>query len=167
MGTRVVDTYCHQCHMKCHVRAHVRDGRIREFRHASCVKGRYAHEDVHHPHRLSYPMVRAGPRGNGSWRITSWEEALSLMAERGQVTLVKEIPAPVSILAGLKTPSVRELQDLGVARVSYGAAFTRAAITAVKRLAVEIRDSGSIAALKGAISSQEMKTLVSRGGAVS
>ena len=78
--------------------------------------------------------------------------------------LAREIKAPVSILAGLKTPSVRELQDLGVARVSYGAAFTRAAITAVKRLAVEVRDSGSIAALKDAISSQEMKTLVSRGG---
>ena len=81
--------------------------------------------------------------------------------------LVKEIKAPVSILAGIKAPSVRELQDLGVARVSYGSAFTRAAIGAIKRLAVEIRDSGSIAALKDAISSQEMKTLVSRGRAVS
>ena len=81
--------------------------------------------------------------------------------------LAREINAPVSILAGLECPGVRELQDLGVARVSYGSAFTRAAIGAVKRLAVEIRDSGSIAALKEAISSQEMKTLVSRGGAVS
>jgi len=81
--------------------------------------------------------------------------------------LAREIKAPVSILAGLECPGVRELQDLGVARVSYGSAFTRAAIGAVKRLAVEIRDSGSIAALKDAISSQEIKTLVSRGGAVS
>ena len=81
--------------------------------------------------------------------------------------LAREIKAPVSILAGLECPGVRELQDLGVARVSYGSAFTRAAIGAVKRLAVEIRDSGSITALKDAISSQDMKTLVSRGGAVS
>ena len=81
--------------------------------------------------------------------------------------LAREIKAPVSILAGLECPGVRELQDLGVARVSYGSAFTRAAIGAVKRLAVEVRDSGSIAALKDAISSQEMKTLVSRGRAVS
>lgn len=77
--------------------------------------------------------------------------------------LAREIKAPVSILAGLECPGVRELQDLGVARVSYGSAFTRAAIGAVKRLAVEIRDSGSIAALKDAISSQDMKTLVSGG----
>lgn len=76
--------------------------------------------------------------------------------------LVREIKAPVSILAGLECPGVRELQDLGVARVSYGAAFTRAAITAVKRLAEEIRDSGSITSLKGAISSPEMRALVIR-----
>lgn len=76
--------------------------------------------------------------------------------------LAREIKAPVSILAGLECPSVRELQDLGVARVSYGSAFTKAAITAVKRLAVEIRDSGTITALQDAVSTQEMRTLVSR-----
>ncbi len=76
--------------------------------------------------------------------------------------LVKEIKAPVSILAGLECPGVRELQDLGVARVSYGSAFTKAAITAVKRLAVEILDSGTITALKDAISTQEMRALISR-----
>ena len=76
--------------------------------------------------------------------------------------LVKEIKAPVSILAGIKAPSVRELEDIGVARVSYGSAFTRAAIGAVKRLAVEARGSGTITALKDALSSQEMRALVSR-----
>ena len=76
--------------------------------------------------------------------------------------LVREVRAPVSVLAGLQTPGVPELQDLGVARVSYGAAFSRAAITAIKRLALEIRDSGTITALKDAITSQEMKALVRR-----
>ena len=75
--------------------------------------------------------------------------------------LASEIKAPVSILAGLECPGVRELEELGVARVSYGSAFTRAAIGAVKRLAVEVRDSGSIAALKDAMTSQEMRVLVS------
>jgi len=77
--------------------------------------------------------------------------------------LVREIKAPVSILAGPECPGLSELQDLGVARVSYGAAFTRAAIGAVRRLALEIRDSGTISALKDAISSQDMRALVSRG----
>ena len=34
--------------------------------------------------------------------------------------LAKEVKAPISILAGPQAPSVSELQDLGVARVSYG-----------------------------------------------
>lgn len=77
--------------------------------------------------------------------------------------LVKGVKAPISILARPENPSVAELQALGVARVSYGAAFTRAAVSAVKRLAVEIRDLGTITALKDAMSSQEMAALVSKG----
>jgi 2-methylisocitrate lyase-like PEP mutase family enzyme len=42
--------------------------------------------------------------------------------------LAKEVKAPISILAGPQAPSVSELQDLGVARVSYGSAFLKAAI---------------------------------------
>jgi 2-methylisocitrate lyase-like PEP mutase family enzyme len=77
--------------------------------------------------------------------------------------VVKEVKAPVSILARPENPGVAELQTLGVARVSYGAAFTRAAISAVRRLAMEIRESGTITTLKDAISSPEMAALVSRG----
>lgn len=88
---------------------------------------------------------------------------LHLSARETIRQLVREIKAPVSILAGPECPGLSELQDLGVARVSYGAAFTRAAISAVRRLAVEIRDSGTITALKDAISSQDMRALVSRG----
>lgn len=58
-------------------------------------------------------------------------------------TLVREIRAPLSILATPDSPTIPELQDLGVARVSYGTAFTRAAITAVKRLAEEMLKGGN------------------------
>jgi 2-methylisocitrate lyase-like PEP mutase family enzyme len=57
-------------------------------------------------------------------------------------TLVREIPAPLSILATEDSPPVPELQALGLARVSYGAAFTRYAITAVQRLARELLEGG-------------------------
>ena len=50
-------------------------------------------------------------------------------------TVAKEVKAPVSILAGPQSPSVSELQDLGVARVSYGSGFMKAAITGAKTLA--------------------------------
>jgi 2-methylisocitrate lyase-like PEP mutase family enzyme len=50
-------------------------------------------------------------------------------------TLVREVKAPVSILAGPTSPSVRELDELGVARVSYGTSFFTQALAGVKALA--------------------------------
>jgi 2-methylisocitrate lyase-like PEP mutase family enzyme len=74
--------------------------------------------------------------------------------------LVKAVNAPISVLAGPKTPSIAELQDLGVARVSYGSAFLKAAIGATKRLAQEIQGQGTITALKDAMQTPEIAALV-------
>jgi 2-methylisocitrate lyase-like PEP mutase family enzyme len=77
-------------------------------------------------------------------------------------TIAKEVQAPISILAGPQSPSVQELQDLGVARVSYGSGFTKAAITAVKRLAQEIFDKGTCSMLKDSMQTPELTALVTR-----
>ena len=73
--------------------------------------------------------------------------------------LVQEVKAPVSVLAGPATPGVAELQDLGVARVSYGSAFLKAAIGATRKLAREIRDRGTITALQEAMQTPEIAAL--------
>jgi 2-methylisocitrate lyase-like PEP mutase family enzyme len=57
-------------------------------------------------------------------------------------TLVREIHAPLSILATPDSPPVPELDALGVARVSYGTAWTRVAITGVKRFAEALLTTG-------------------------
>ena len=63
-------------------------------------------------------------------------------------TLVKEINAPVNILAnpaigaGLP-PSVRELQDLGVARLSLGSSLMKAALALIKKVADELAEKGT------------------------
>jgi 2-methylisocitrate lyase-like PEP mutase family enzyme len=62
-------------------------------------------------------------------------------------TVVREVNAPVSVLAGADTPPVPELEELGVARVSYGAAFTRYALTAVELLAKTLLTTGDPALL--------------------
>ena len=77
-------------------------------------------------------------------------------------TIAKEVQAPISILAGPQSPSVQELQDLGVARVSYGSGFTKAAITAVKRLAQEILDNGTCSMLKDSMQTPELTALVTK-----
>ena len=62
-------------------------------------------------------------------------------------TLVREVRAPVSILAGATCPGVRELEELGVARVSYGVSFARASLTPVKALAEVLLAKGDPASL--------------------
>jgi len=76
--------------------------------------------------------------------------------------VAKEVKAPVSILAGPQSPSVNELQDLGVARVSYGSGFLKAAISGTKNLAREILDKGTVNLLKEGMQTPEIAALVSK-----
>jgi 2-methylisocitrate lyase-like PEP mutase family enzyme len=87
---------------------------------------------------------------------------LSLHARDTIGLIAKEVKAPISILAGPQSPSVRELQDLGVARVSYGSGFLKAAIGATKRLAMEIQEKGTISGLKEGMQTPEIAALVAR-----
>jgi 2-methylisocitrate lyase-like PEP mutase family enzyme len=67
-------------------------------------------------------------------------------------TLVKEINAPINILsnpgnaAGVP-PSVRELQDLGVARLSLGSGLMKATLALMKKVADELSEKGTYSIL--------------------
>jgi 2-methylisocitrate lyase-like PEP mutase family enzyme len=64
-------------------------------------------------------------------------------------TLVKEINAPINILsnpgigAGILPPSVSELQDLGVARLSLGSSLMKATLALIKKVADELSEKGT------------------------
>ncbi len=63
-------------------------------------------------------------------------------------TLVKEINAPINILAnpgigGGFPPSVSELQDLGVARLSLGSGLMKATLALIKKVADELSEKGT------------------------
>ena len=75
-------------------------------------------------------------------------------------TFAKEVPAPVSVIAGPGSPSVPELQELGVARVSFGSMFLHAAAGGVKRLAEELLGPGTMTSLEGGLSRDEMRALI-------
>jgi len=72
-------------------------------------------------------------------------------------TLVKEIHAPINILAnpGLTSelpPPVQELQELGVARLSLGSALMKATLTLAKKVANELSEKGTYEQLMNTLS---------------
>jgi len=74
--------------------------------------------------------------------------------------LVKDLQCPVNILAGPGFPTVPELQKLGVARVSLGSGPMRATLGLMRRLAEELKSSGTYGALDGAISYADVNQMM-------
>ena len=81
----------HDCPSTCALEVEVTDdGRVGTLRGARdnpytagviCAKvARYA-ERIHHPDRLTRPLIRTGAKGEGRFREASWDEALDLVAE--------------------------------------------------------------------------------------
>ena len=84
------------------------------------------------------------------------------LVEKGEISrFLQESPGPLNILASLPgAPSIPELQELGVARVSLGAAPYRTALGAFRRLAQEMLASGTYRTLaEMAIPSPEIGAL--------
>lgn len=65
--------------------------------------------------------------------------------------LVKDVACPLNILAVSGTPSIAELEKLGVARVSVGSGFMRATLGLLRRAAEELKGAGTWSALSDAM----------------
>jgi 2-methylisocitrate lyase-like PEP mutase family enzyme len=74
--------------------------------------------------------------------------------------LVSDLRCPLNILAGPGSPAVSELRALGVARVSLGSGPMRAAMGALRRIADEVKTSGTYGSLADAPSHAEMNQLL-------
>lgn len=76
--------------------------------------------------------------------------------------LVAGISGPINILGGPQTPSISELQELGVARVSIGGSLARAAMKFVKDAVEELRDRGTFSYAEQALSYNEIVRILNR-----
>jgi 2-methylisocitrate lyase-like PEP mutase family enzyme len=74
--------------------------------------------------------------------------------------LVKDVKCPVNILVGPGSPSVAELEALGVARLSVGSAIMRATLGVARRAAEELKASGTYTSLEGGIPHGEVNKLL-------
>lgn len=74
--------------------------------------------------------------------------------------LAREIRGPLNVLFTPASPPLRDLEGLGIRRVSVGSGLARAAYAAARRAALELRDQGTCRALGEAIPYPEMQRLL-------
>lgn len=74
--------------------------------------------------------------------------------------LAKAVECPLNILAGPGSPSIPELAKLGVARVSVGSGPMRATLGLLRRLAEELKTSGTYSAMEGSVPYAEVNKLL-------
>ncbi len=84
---REVKTTCPYCGTGCGIYLGVRGGKVVSARGDTenpvnhgrlCVKGRFGHDFIHHPERLTRPLIKK----NGKHVEATWDEALDLVANR-------------------------------------------------------------------------------------
>jgi len=81
-----VPTVCPYCGVGCLIYLRVRDGRVVNVipqeqgpgEGKLCIKGWSAHEFIHHPDRLTKPLIKH----DGQFREASWSQALNLIASK-------------------------------------------------------------------------------------
>ena len=74
--------------------------------------------------------------------------------------MVKDLDFPLNILAGPGSPSIPELQQLGVARVSLGSSPMRATLGLLGRMAEELKTSGTYRSLENAPSHDDVNRMM-------
>lgn len=87
----IVPGVCLLCPSGCGVLARVADGRLVKLEGnpmhpinlgALCPKGQAAPELVYNPDRLTEPIRQVGERGSGKWETLTWDEAVSIVAQK-------------------------------------------------------------------------------------
>ena len=100
-------TTCPYCGTACALHLQVLDGQIVGVLPAKghiiskgslCIKGWNAHAFVNHPDRLRTPLIRK----DGQFVPASWEEALTLIAEKLQTIKAESGPDAIAFLSSAK-----------------------------------------------------------------
>ncbi len=77
-------------------------------------------------------------------------------------TLAREIAAPINVLAHYNSPTIPELESLGVARVTFGSIPMRATMSLVGKIAEELKRAGTYGFAQGILSYGEANAFFER-----
>ena len=90
-GIEVKTGICGFCGGNCPVDVYCKDGKVVKVEGNNtlpmtngrvCLKGAALKQSLYHPDRLLYPMKRVGKRGEGKFERISWDEALTVIADK-------------------------------------------------------------------------------------
>jgi len=107
LPTHEVNTTCGYCGVGCGLILQIRDNRIIGIEGDQnspvnwgrlCVKGSYGYGYVHHPDRLTSPLIRK----DGEFQEATWDEALELVVERLANIVETDGPDAVAFLSSAK-----------------------------------------------------------------
>ncbi len=99
--TEKVQTVCSYCGVGCNIFLNVKDGKIVKTTSEVgtvpnngnlCVKGRFGNDMVHHPDRLTEPLIKK----NGKFKEATWDEAYDHIADKLKKIIKDDGPDSVS-----------------------------------------------------------------------
>lgn len=168
---RIVTTTCPYCGVGCKLELHIQDDRIFQVtspfdavvNHGNlCVKGRFGHDFIDNPHRVTVPLIRRkaqlpGARtqafDRGEWREATWDEALEFVADRLTEVYRQEGPDAMAAYGCAKATN----EDNYLLQKLYRSLFRTNHIDHCTRLC----HAGSVVALQMAVGSSAMSNTAS------
>ncbi|RME62927.1 MAG: formate dehydrogenase subunit alpha, partial [Caldilineae bacterium] len=126
LGITKTRTICGYCGVGCAVDVLAKDNRIVGIHPAwdgpanegaLCVKGQFAYDYVHHPDRLTQPLVR---RADGALHPATWDEALDRAAQGFLDVVERHGRHAVYGVASGRTPSEADYLMQKWVRVAFG-----------------------------------------------
>lgn len=111
----------------CGLVATVSDGRIvsliqaadypePQYNPRGCLKGLSMTKLIYGPDRLKHPLIRVGERGEGKFRVATWDEALDHLAEK--LLVVMNNYGPDSVAVSVQVPGTGYVQKGGLIRLA-------------------------------------------------
>ncbi len=100
-----IPTTCDMCVNKCSLIAVVEKGVVKKLnpnpenpksKGMLCARGNAGIQQLYDPARIKHPMIRTGERGEGKWKVVSWDEALDFAAQK--LSAIKEKYGPQGTL---------------------------------------------------------------------
>lgn len=114
-----IPTYCALCISRCGCLATVDGDRLVKVEpdpdhptgDAICIKAKTAPEFVHHPARLTTPLLRTKPKGSNDpgFRSIGWDEALDIAASK--MRTIADADGPEAVAFAVTTPSGTAIAD--------------------------------------------------------